>query len=69
MTENIRRGGNSHSWYLYVGEGEYVVLKPLGGCKRPKFDRRYDCITYSIKEEDIPDEVWAALAEWRLLNG
>ena len=62
----IARGVQSNSWY-FLKDGQQLCLIPL--CTTLTAGRWYSSKnTYRVPESDVPDEVWVALAKYRLTH-
>lgn len=63
--------GRDVSWFV-VTKWSTQTGEPVGKCLIglwTLFHRYIPESAHFIADEDVPNEVWAALAKWRLLNG
>jgi hypothetical protein len=63
----IRRGEDTGSWYLFENDKVYLIIGYSLYASLPT-GRTMSCVTSGrpVPDDEVPDEVWATLAKWRL---
>jgi hypothetical protein len=66
----IGRGSVTKSWWFeHEATGQFVCLEPSAVSDYERFQTQTGVDLIKAKDEDVPDHIWVALAEWRLTHG